>query len=431
MQNSKRNLDSLWAFHNEQWREPSSVVAAAVGDHQPDPRLLNIRVQGEWWSLLDALKVNLLVGREYEHLLIMLGSLRGRPHCTYFPTPHPSGMAVDRKNRKVYVACTRNPNQILTFQNSRGLFNRRDLGKVGGAVIELPSIKQNSKSPDSVDNDSGRFGVGKEKLNKDERNYLMPIQSQYFPGSLYIHDMAVINNDLYVNAVGHNTIIKTAGDGGYEYVWWPKCVDHRGKPRTEANYLQLNSIAAGKDIRHSFFTASTARISSRQPGHRNFLVDKQGVVFSGATREPMCRGLTRPHSARLHKGKIWLNNSGYGEWGRVEDRTFRSLLTLPGWTRGLCLYEGIAFVGTSRVIPRFKNYAPGLDVRRSLCGIFAIELKSQRILGSIQWPYGNQIFALEWIPQGWTDGFPYLYLPKKKSAHIKQVFYTFQTRNGK
>ncbi len=33
-------------------------------------------------------------------------------------------------------------------------------------VIELPSSKQNSKSPASVGRASGRFGVGKEKLNK-------------------------------------------------------------------------------------------------------------------------------------------------------------------------------------------------------------------------------------------------------------------------
>ena len=33
-------------------------------------------------------------------------------------------------------------------------------------LIELPSTNQNSKSPDSVDNAGGRFGVGKEKLNK-------------------------------------------------------------------------------------------------------------------------------------------------------------------------------------------------------------------------------------------------------------------------
>ena len=33
----------------------------------------------------------------------------------------------------------------------------------------------------------------------------------------------------------------------------------------------------------------------------NFAVDRRGVIFSGATREPVVRGLTRPHSARLHE----------------------------------------------------------------------------------------------------------------------------------
>ena len=39
-------------------------------------------------------------------------------------------------------------------------------------LIELPSNKQNSKSPDSIDNDSGRFGVGKEKLNNHHVMFL-------------------------------------------------------------------------------------------------------------------------------------------------------------------------------------------------------------------------------------------------------------------
>ena len=76
--------------------------------------------------------------------------------------------------------------------------------------------------------------------------------------------------------------------------------------------------------------ASADIISARRPGHKNFPVDRRGVIFSGATREPVARGLTRPHSARLHRDQIWVDNSGYGEVGLIEGEKFRAVSRLPG-----------------------------------------------------------------------------------------------------
>src|SRR5262249_28523740 len=135
------------------------------------------------------------------------------------------------------------------------------------------------------------------------------------------------------------------------------------------NYIQLNSIAAGPDLLSSYFSASSDKISTRRPGHRNYPVDKRGVIFSGITREVVARGLTRPHSARLRQSVLWVDNSGYGQLCYIEDGRAYPVITLPGWTRGLCLIGDVAWVGTSRVLPRFRQYAPGLEVDSSQCGI--------------------------------------------------------------
>ena len=66
----------------------------------------------------------------------------------------------------------------------------------------------------------------------------------------------------------------------------------------------------------------------------------------------------------------------------------------------------MALVGTSRVIPRFRMYAPGLDLDRSVCGVHAIDRRSGQLLGSLIWPEGNQIFAVEAVPLSVTSGFP-------------------------
>jgi uncharacterized protein (TIGR03032 family) len=209
--------------------------------------------------------------------------------------------------------------------------------------------------------------------------------------------------------------------------WWPRCIESPKGPIFEQNHIQLNSIAAGNDLESSFFSASADRISKRRPGHRDFPTDGRGVIFDGATREPMVRGLTRPHSARLHRGKLWVANSGYGELGFIRKGDFVPVARLPGWTRGLCLRGGIAYVGTSRVIPRFRRYAPGLDVDASICGVHAVDGGTGRVLGSLIWPQGNQVFGLDWMPLRMSSGFPFAVQGRGQPARVKKLFYAYRT----
>jgi len=303
------------------------------------------------------------------------------PAITYLPLPHPSGLAIDKKRRAVYLASTRNPNQIIDLIPAKGVRNERPL---------------------------------------------VPVRSRFLPGRMYLHDLAVIEGKLYATAVGENSIVQILDDGRCKRVWWPKAIERGSGPRFDQNYLQLNSIAAGATVSKSFFTASTDRISTRRPGHQNFPVDKRGVIFSGATREPLVTGLTRPHSARLYRRRLWVDNSGYGELCVVNGNGFETVTRLPGWTRGLCFQKSIAFVGTSRVIPRFRQYAPGLDVRNSECGVHAVDIRSGKILGSLIWPKGNQIFSIEAAPQRFFSGLPFAAGRKRSLEEEKELFYAFE-----
>ena len=243
-----------------------------------------------------------------------------------------------------------------------------------------------------------------------------------------LHDLALIDGALHGNAVGHNAVVRLDDRGGYERVWWPRAVETRNGPAFGRNHLQLNSIAAGADLRRSYFSASAERISRRRPGHRNFPVDQRGVIFSGETREPIARGLTRPHSARLARRRLWVDNSGYGELAVVEGGGFTPVARLPGWTRGLCFRGRTAFVGTSRVIPRFRNYAPGLDIEKSVCGVHAVAADTGELLGSLTWPSGNQIFAVEWVPTTLASGFPFPVGARASRERVGGLFYAFRTR---
>lgn len=389
----KRN--ALWERHHTSWRDPVQIISQWQEASEIDSRLLKYRTEGAWWEILAECGVTLLVTREYEHLVMAMYVADTGPVISYWQVPHPSGLAVDRERGVVYIASTRNPNQVYDLKPVIGMIPRRDM-----------------------------------KIESLNDRPLIPLRSRFNPGCLYLHDLAFIGGKLYANAVGQNAVVQLHDDGSYQRVWWPRCIETENGPVFERNHIQMNSIASGIDLKTSFFSASSDKLSARCPGHKNFPVDKRGVIFSGATREPAFRGLTRPHSARLYNGQIWIDNSGYGEFGIAEKGRFVPVVKLPGWTRGLCLYKQIAFVGTSRVLPRFRQYAPGLDVNTSLCGVHIVERKSGKVLGSLIWPYGNQIFAVDWLSSTVTSGFPCLVGTKRAVARYKTLYYAFSMEDN-
>ena len=384
----KADLASLHQGQNEQWRDPAQVASQWSEAGNVDPRLFEYQVRGGWWEALAECGITLLVTREYEHLIMALCSRPAGGRISYMTLPHPSGLAVDRARMVVHIASTRNPNQVFDLKPVAGLRERLDVNTT------------------------------------EAGNELIPIRSRFYPGCLYFHDLAMIGGKLHANAVGENAIVQLDDDGRAHRVWWPKCIETDEGPIFQRNHIQLNSIAAGKDLARSYFSASTCKVSRLRPGHLRFPVDQRGVIFSGATREPVAHGLTRPHSARLHRGEVWVDNSGYGQVGFVRDGRFHEVAKLPGWTRGLCLHGDVAFVGTSRVIPRFRKYAPGLDVNSSICALHAIDSRTGKVRGSLVWEHGNQIFAIDWLSQEVTCGFPWT-VSRKRPIRTKTLFYAF------
>jgi len=348
--------DRLHERQGKRLRDPLEVLGFSEGFSAPDPRLLEVRSDSAFWAILRRLKLRLLVTREYEHFVLSLAAPAGKPEITHAAIPHPSGLAADPATGGFHVACTRNPNLLMEFR---------------------PAVD----------------------------GMLMPVRARFLPGRLYLHDLAWIGGRLCGAAVGENAVVRLRYDAEPERIWWPRAIERRGKPDHRRNTLQLNSIAAGRGIADSFFSASCERPGGPPPGDPAFEVDGRGVLFHGRTRDCVARGLTRPHSGRQQRGRVWLDNSGYGEFGFVQDGRYVAISRLPGWTRGLALAGEIAFVGTSPVLPRFASYAPGLKPEECVCAVHAIHLSTGRRLGSVVWPWGNQIFAIEAVPQGSSRGF--------------------------
>ena len=336
--------------------------------------VLRYEVEGPFWDILAQHDCALAVSREYEHLLVALGGDAGAPWQSVLELPHPSGLFWDDARRELIVSSTRTPNQIFWF---------RPLGDADYAREVVPA--------DFV---------------RPDATLLVPNRSLLLPGTLYIHDVYLLGADLFVTATGHNFVAQLLPGGGWKRVWWPRCVDGLGRASFDQNYLQLNSAACGTSPETCFHTAFSDETTGAKPWKAGYGPRGRGVVFAGATRDVILRGLTCPHSARLRDGGLWVCNSGYGELGviagvRTDDpaaNRFEPVVRVPGFTRGLAFAGDVAFVGLSKVIDFYEPYAPGLDPKASRCGVVAVDWRRGVVLASLVWPEGYQVYDVQVLP---------------------------------
>jgi hypothetical protein len=117
-----------------------------------------------------------------------------------------------------------------------------------------------------------------------------------------------------------------------------------------------------------------------------------GCVMDISTNQAIGTGLSMPHSPRWYKDKLWLLNSGRGEFGYLdlERGVFEAVAFCPGYLRGLSFCGDFAVVGISK--PRHNKTFSGLALDEQLqakqaqarCGLLVIDLRSGDIVHSLR-----------------------------------------------
>jgi hypothetical protein len=112
-----------------------------------------------------------------------------------------------------------------------------------------------------------------------------------------------------------------------------------------------------------------------------------GCVIDISSNEIILTGLSMPHSPRWYKDKLWLLNSGTGEFGYadIERGVFEPVAFCPGYMRGCAFCGDFAIVGLSK--PRHNKTFSGLSLDDNLrtkdaeprCGLLVIDLRSGEI----------------------------------------------------
>jgi uncharacterized protein (TIGR03032 family) len=125
-----------------------------------------------------------------------------------------------------------------------------------------------------------------------------------------------------------------------------------------------------------------------------------GILIDVPNNEIVLSGLSMPHSPRWHDEQLWLLDSGSGSFGLVDRSAgrYRSIVELPGFTRGLDFFGRYAFVGLSQV--RETAVFSGISLTERLaertCGVWVVDLFTGKTAAFLRFEDAVQeIFAVQ------------------------------------
>lgn len=222
------------------------------------------------------------------------------------------------------------------------------------------------------------------QMTREGHDALYVPQLSYVTGDLDVHDLAVSVRDgpVFVNTL-FNCIARPSPTHSFVPLWMPPFITRLAAE----DRCHLNGVAL-RDGVPAFATAVAS--SDTFDGWRDQRRDG-GIVIDIASGEIACSGLSMPHSPRWHDGRLWLHNSGTGEFGHVDlaSGQFVPMCFCPGYLRGLTFLGNFAVMGLSK--PRDNKTFSGLALDDAMaarkmearCGVYIVELTSGDIVHSL------------------------------------------------
>lgn len=203
-------------------------------------------------------------------------------------------------------------------------------------------------------------------------------------GYINLHDVRASDGGVYFTSCQFNCVAKMHEKWSFEPVWKPNFISEFSYgDRCHLNCLELEN---GKPKYVTCFANTDTELGWRQLPKS----ESNGILIDVESGEILCDGLHMPHSPQLHKGRLYVANSGKGELGEVDRETgaYTPICFVPGFTRGLSFWKDYALIGASK--PRQQGVFEGNDdtpLNQKLldqgmdaqCSISVVNLKTKSI----------------------------------------------------
>lgn len=202
----------------------------------------------------------------------------------------------------------------------------------------------------------------------------------YTTGDIDVHDVAVDADGrvVFINTL-FSCLATTSDRLSFEPIWRPTFIT---KLAAE-DRCHLNGLAMGAGKPRYVTACSQSDVNDGWRDHRT----DGGCVIDVESGEIVADGLSMPHSPRLYRDRLWLLNSGAGDFGYIDVKTgkFEPVAFCPGYARGLAFIGDFAVVGLSSL--REKTFT-GLPLDQRLaerqatprCALQVVDLNSGDIV---------------------------------------------------
>ena len=257
-----------------------------------------------------------------------------------------------------------------TFPRSMGLAVGRD-----GSSLALATQYQIHRF-DNV--------LGPGQSTSDGHDAVFAPHVSWVTGDVDAHDVGFgpEGRPLFVNT--KFSCLATVSDAhSFKPIWQPSFIS-RLAPEDRCH---LNGLAMADGEARYVTAVSRSDVSDGWRDRRAY----GGVVIDVKNQDIVAEELSMPHSPRLYEDRLWVLNSGAGEFGYVDLKSgkFESIAFCPGYARGLAFVNRHAVIGLS--LPRDRGFA-GLPLDMALgardtdprCGLVVIDLDKGEIVAWVR-----------------------------------------------
>jgi uncharacterized protein (TIGR03032 family) len=217
----------------------------------------------------------------------------------------------------------------------------------------------------------------------------------HFTGSIHVHEMAWAGEELWVVNTLFSCLCTVSDEFSFVPRWRPPFITSlAGEDRCHLNGMAL---ADGEPR----YVTCMAEVDT--PGGWRPTKATSGVVLDVRTGATVARGLSMPHSPRLHDGRLWVLDSGNGRLAWVDEVSGKvePVVDLLGYTRGLAFHGPYAFIGLSKV--RETAVFGGVPIAEKCeqlrCGVEVVDTRNGQKVASLHFHSGvDEIFDVKVLP---------------------------------
>lgn len=220
-------------------------------------------------------------------------------------------------------------------------------------------------------------------------------RSCHVTGDIGVHEVAWIGDELWLVNTRFSCLCTLDPDYSFVPRWQPAFVT----ALAAEDRCHLNGIAVeGGRIRYT-----TALGGTDTAGGWREHKPRGGCLIDVPSGEVVVRGLSMPHSPRLHGGRLYLLESGTGRLLSADGPALRCdvVAEFPGFARGLAFQGDFAFVGLSKIRPTSAMDGVPLAERRYAlkCGVAAVDLRKGRVVGLLEFQSAvEEVFDVQALP---------------------------------